>query len=108
MLKQDNLVLEVILAPRSCCLFQQTSARVCGQYSQLRTHTATQLTEERPADSVLEVACVWGHIITSDAAQFCLTLCNPMDCSLPGSSVHGIFLERILEWVAISFSKGFS
>ena len=34
------------------------------------------------------------------------TLCNPMDCSLPGSSVHGIFQARILEWVAICFSRG--
>ena len=33
------------------------------------------------------------------------TLCDPMDCSLPGSSVHGIFQTRILEWVAISFSR---
>ena len=33
------------------------------------------------------------------------TLCDPMDCSLPGSSVHGIFQARILEWVAIAFSK---
>ena len=35
----------------------------------------------------------------------CPTLCNPMDCSLPGSSVHEIFQERVLEWVAISFSN---
>ena len=34
------------------------------------------------------------------------TLCDPMDCSLPGSSVHGIFQARVLEWVAISFSRG--
>jgi len=40
--------------------------------------------------------------------QSCLTLCNPMDCSLPGSSVHGILQARILEWVAIPFSRGFS
>ena len=40
--------------------------------------------------------------------QSCLTLCNSMDCSLPGSSVHGIFQARILEWVAISFSRGTS
>ena len=39
-------------------------------------------------------------------AQSCLTLCNPMDCSLPGSSIHGIFQARILEWVAISFCRG--
>ena len=38
-------------------------------------------------------------------AQSCLTLCNPMDCSLPGSSVLGIFQARILEWVAISSSR---
>ena len=36
------------------------------------------------------------------------TLCDPMDCSLPGSSVQGIFQARILEWVAISFSRGSS
>ena len=38
----------------------------------------------------------------------CLTHCNPMDGSLPGSSVHGILQARILEWGAISYSKGFS
>ena len=43
-----------------------------------------------------------------EVAQSCLTLCNPMDCSLPGSSVHGIFQARLLEWVAISFSSGSS
>ena len=37
-------------------------------------------------------------------ARSCLTLCDPVDCSLPGSSVHGISQARILEWVAISFS----
>ena len=41
-------------------------------------------------------------------AQSCLTLCDPMDCSLPGSSVRGIFQARILEWVAISLSRGSS
>ena len=40
--------------------------------------------------------------------QCCLTLCDPMDYSLPGSSVHGILQWRILEWVAISFSRGSS
>ena len=41
-------------------------------------------------------------------AQSCPTLCDPMDCSLPGSSVHGIFQARVLEWGAISFSRGSS
>ena len=44
----------------------------------------------------------------SEVTQSCPTLCDPMDCSLPGSSVHGIFQARILEWVAISFSRGSS
>ena len=39
----------------------------------------------------------------SEVAQSCLTLHDPMDCSLPGSSVHGIFLARLLEWGAIAF-----
>ena len=41
-------------------------------------------------------------------AQLCLTLCNPMDCRLQGSSIHGIFQARVLEWVAMSFSRGSS
>ena len=40
----------------------------------------------------------------SEVAQSCPTLRDPMDCSLPGSSAHGIFQARILEWVAIAFS----
>ena len=39
-----------------------------------------------------------------EVAQSCLTLRDPMDCSLPGSSIHGIFQARELEWVAIAFS----
>ena len=41
-------------------------------------------------------------------AQSCPALCNPLDCSLPGPSVHGILQARILEWVAIVFSRGSS
>ena len=44
----------------------------------------------------------------SEVAQSCPTLCDPMDCSPPGSSIHGILQARTLEWVAISFSRGSS
>ena len=44
----------------------------------------------------------------SEVAQSCPTLCDPMDCSLPCSSVHGIFQARVLEWVTISLSRGSS
>ena len=55
----------------------------------------------RRCTSTVEGVCVV-------VAQLCPTLCDPMDCSLPGSSVHGILQVRILEWVAISFSRGSS
>ena len=50
------------------------------------------------------VVCLYEVLV----AQSYLTLCDPMDCSLPGSSVHGILQTRILEWVDIPFSKGSS
>ena len=49
--------------------------------------------------------CSESLIIESEVAQSCPTLLDPMDCSLPGSSVHGIFQARVLEWGAIAFSK---
>jgi len=45
-----------------------------------------------------------GKESESEVAQSCLTLCDPLDCNLPGSSIHGIFQAKILEWVTISFS----
>jgi len=44
------------------------------------------------------------YAATAKSLQSCPTLCTPMDCSLPGSSIHGIFQARVLEWVAIAFS----
>ena len=44
--------------------------------------------------------------VWSEVTQLCPTLCDPMDCSLSGSSVHGIFQTRVLEWIAISCSRG--
>ena len=50
----------------------------------------------------------WRWKSESEVAQSCLTLCDPMDCSPLGSSVHGIFQASVLEGVAISFSRGSS
>ena len=44
----------------------------------------------------------------SEVTQSCPTLCDPMDCSLLGFSIHGIFQAKVLEWFAISFSRGSS
>ena len=48
----------------------------------------------------------WLAVKWSEIAQSCPTLCDPMDCSPSGSSIHGILQARILEWVAIAFSRG--
>ena len=56
--------------------------------------------------SAFPVAPVYVEKIKVLVTQLCLTLCNAVDCSPPSSSVRGIFQARILEWVAISFSKG--
>ena len=49
----------------------------------------------------VHTSCYYCRLV----AQSCLTLCNPLDCSLPGSSVHGISQGRILGWIPISFSS---
>ena len=57
----------------------------------------------------LRVLSFFLHVcVHAKSLQSCPTLCDPMDCSPPGSSVHGIFQARILEWVAITSSRGSS
>ena len=50
--------------------------------------------------------CVCVCVCVMKVVQSCPTLCDPLDCSLPGSFVHGILQARILKWVAIPFSRG--
>ena len=67
-----------------------------GRHTSASTHT----------DSVLDpVGNVTLNLVSGEFAQSCLTLCDPVDCSLPGSSVHGIFQAIVLEWISISFSR---
>ena len=63
-----------------------------------------------PGDSQASLAHtnIWIELNWIEVAQLCPTLCDPMDCNLQGSSVHGILQARILEWVAISISRGSS
>ena len=78
----------------------------------LRPHRRQPARLRRPQDSPGKNTGVGCHCLLrcmkvkseSEAAQSCLTLSDPMDCSLPGSSVHGIFQARVLEWGAIAFS----
>ena len=78
----------------------------------VRPHRRQPTRLPRPWDSPGKNTGVGCHFLLqcmkvkseSEVAQSCLTLHNPMDCSLPGSSAHGIFQARVLEWGAIAFS----
>ena len=52
--------------------------------------------------------CLYVHVLVCSVTHLCPTLCDSIDCSSPGSSLPGIFQARILEWVAVSYSGGFS
>ena len=79
----------------------------------VRPHRRQPIRLPRPWDSSGKNTGVGCHFLLqcmkvkseSEVAQLCLTLSNLMDCSPPGSSVHGIFQARVLEWVAIAFSN---
>ena len=90
-----------------CCYF----ASVVSDSVRPQREQPTRL--PRPWDSPGKNTGVGCHFLLqcmkvkseSELAQSCLTLSNPMDCSLPGSSIHGILQARVLEWGAIAFSK---
>ena len=79
----------------------------------LQPHRQQPTRLPRPLDSPGKNTGVGCHFLLqcmkvkseSEVAQVCLTLCAPMDCSLPGSSTHWIFQARVLEWGAITFSE---
>ena len=79
----------------------------------VRPHRRQPTDLPRPWDSLGKNTGVGCHFLLqcmkvkseSEVAQSCPTLCDPMDCSPPGSSVHGIFQATVLEWGAIAFSR---
>ena len=98
----------------NCCCCCCCVASVVSDSVQPRRRQPTRL--PRPWDSPGKNTGVGCHFLLqcmkvkseSEVAQSCPTPSNPMDCSLPGSSVHGIFQARVLEWGAIAFSKNVS
>ena len=71
-------------------------------------HEFWPLSLPQDTEAKVMVILISDFLHACSVTKSCLTLCNPLDCSPPGSSVHGISQARILEWVAISFSKGSS
>ena len=84
----------------SLLLPQPPTHRICNRSLVYPYRTKGDYTNPTPLPQVISVLCL--------VAQSCPTLCDPMDCSPPGSSVHGILQARILEWVAFPFSRGSS
>ena len=74
----------------------------------IEARSATLQADSLPPEPPGKVTLKWQILYGSEVAQSCPTLRDPLDCSPPGSSVHGILQARILEWVAISFSRGSS
>ena len=67
---------------------------------------ALLFTDRKPVSGSTNI--LWTWVFVYSVTQSCLTLCSPVDCSLPGSPAHGIFQARVLEWVAISYCNGSS
>ena len=63
------------------------------------------LTSSALGGGFFTTSTTWERKSESEVAQLCPTLCDPMDCSLPGSFIHGIFQARVLEWGAISLGE---
>ena len=101
---------DVKLLIRTCCCCCQVPSVVSDS---VRPHRRQPTRLPCPWDSPGKNAGVGCHFLLqfmkvkseNEVSQSCLTLRDPMDCSLPGSSAHGIFQARVLEWVAIAFSE---
>ena len=99
-----------------CLLHAAAAAKSLQSCPTLRPHRWQPTRLPCPWDSPGKNTGVGCHFLLqrmkvkseSEVTQSCLTLSDPMDCSLPGSTVHGIFQARILEWGAISSSRGSS
>ena len=109
-----------IILPSPNSFFPPVEAKVLllllSRFSRVRlcaTHRRQPTRLPRPWDSPGKNTGVGCHFLLqcmkaksgSEVAQSCPTLSNPMDCSPPGSSIHGIFQARVLEWGAIAFSN---
>ena len=79
-----------------------------GQEATVRTDMEQQTGTKLGKEYDKAVFCHPAYLTSVQSIQLCPTLCNPMDCSPPDSSVYGIFQVRILEWISIFFSRGSS
>ena len=99
--------------PVWCSSWGQEAAAASAVSDSVQPHRRQPTRLHRPWDSPGKNTGVGCHCLLqcmkvksgSEVAQSCPTLYHPRDCSLPGSSIHGIFQARVLEWVTIAFSR---
>ena len=104
---------EVVSINKCCNAVAAAAAKSLQSCPTLRSHRRKPTRLPCPWDSPGKNTGVGCHFLLqcmkvkseTEVAQSCPTLCDPMDSSLPGSSVYGIFQARVLEWVAIAFSE---
>ena len=82
-----------------CKKIKDTKGKYHAKMGTIKSRNSMDLKEAK------DIKKRWQEYTEREVAQSCPTLSDPMDCSLPGSSVHGIFQAIVLEWIAISFSK---
>ena len=82
-----------------CKKIKDTKGKYHAKLGTIKSRNSMDLKEAK------DIKKRWQEYTEREVAQSCPTLSDPMDCSLPGSSVHGIFQAIVLEWIAISFSK---
>ena len=115
-LLKEHLDVTLLTSPSGGCLLGYIFGRKTRIKSRMESRLSlqvkvildTELSEPSVPGAELYNLLVYisGKYTKSEIAQSCTTVCDPIDCSLPGSSLHGIFQARVLEWVAISFSRG--
>ena len=75
-------------------------------YGEKASPASRRILSKLEGETIFIYSLQLNNFLCAQSLQLCSTLCDPMDCSPPNSSVHGILQARILEWVAISFSRG--
>ena len=102
---------EVAIPDHLTCLLQNLYA---GQEATVRIGHGTRTGSKLGKEYIKATYCHPAYLTYMQSekrklmTQLCLNFCDPMDCSLPGFSVYGILQARVLEWVAISLSRGSS
>ena len=97
----------LIQSPNGCLFFSREKKKYIEGFVLISVTEICNFQEFKKKKSALVIGFTAYACMLTKSLQLCPTLCGPIDCSLPGSPVQGIFQARILEWVAMPSSRGF-